>query len=204
LVSKLRKDYRTEVLGFVTAFLDENGYPPTLEEIMASVGLSSKSHVGYYLSALEAAGKIERRPRSPRGLRLVGPEPSAFDVRVEGRIAAGAPMQLGHAFSQDLRITNDIADPRRELYALQVQGDSMIEAMVGDGDYVIVERRQEVARGQMAVVYLRDRNEATLKRVFPEGEKVRLQPAHPTMPAFYAHAREVEIQGRVVAIIRRP
>jgi repressor LexA len=79
----------------------------------------------------------------------------------------------------------------------------MVEALVGDGDTVIVERTCEAARGQMAVVYLRDRNEATLKRVYPEGERVRLQPAHPTMPAFYADAANVEIQGRVVAVIRR-
>lgn len=79
----------------------------------------------------------------------------------------------------------------------------MIDDLVGDGDILIVQRQPEVRRGQMAVVHLRDRNEATLKRIYPEGSRVRLQPAHPMMLPFYADARDVQIQGKVVAIIRQ-
>jgi repressor LexA len=183
--------------------VESNGYPPTYDEIMASVGLSSKSHVDYYLDALEAAGLIERKPRTPRGLRLVGQAHGTFPVPVGGYIAAGQPIELFQGPDHEIEITSDSADPRKDLFALQVQGDSMVDALVGDGDVVIVERRQEAQRGQLVVVHLRERNELTLKRFYPEGERVRLQPAHPTMPPFYADAENVAVQGRVLAVIRR-
>jgi repressor LexA len=202
-MGKQQRCVRDQVLEFVESFLDRNGYPPTYDEIRESVGLSSKSHVDYYLQSLEEEGLIERRPRTPRGLRLVGLAPSTFEVQVEGTIAAGQPLGLANAPDQCIELTGDIADPRRELFALQVQGDSMVDDLVGNGDLLIVERRPEAERGQMAVVHLRDRNETTLKRIYPEGSMVRLQPAHPTLPPFYADAQDVEVQGRVVAVIRR-
>ncbi len=198
-----RQDFRREVLRFVEGFVKENGYPPTYDEIRESVGLSSKSHVDYYLDALEEDGLIERSPRTPRGLRLVGLAPATFEIKVEGSIAAGSPVELADQPGLGIVITPDIADPRKELFALQVQGQSMVDDLVGDGDLLVVERCQEARWGQMAVVHLRDRNEATLKRFYPEGKRVRLQPAHPTLPPFYVSSKDVEIQGRVVAIIRR-
>jgi repressor LexA len=193
---------REEILGFVGAFLNDNGYPPTYDEIREAVGLSSKSHVDYYLQALEEDGLIERIPRTPRGLRLVRVRPGAFKVQVEGRIAAGLPLELADRPDQQIELTPDIADPRKDLFAVQVQGESMVDDMVADGDLIVVERQQEAQRGQMAVVHLRDRNEATLKRIYPEGKQVRLQPAHPSLPPFYADASDIEVQGRVVAVIR--
>lgn len=197
-----KENLRDKVLAFVEQFLADYGYPPTYDEIREAVGLSSKSHVNYYLELLEADGLLERVPNTPRGLRLVGQEPSTFEVNIEGTVAAGLPIELADAPGDRVELTPDIADPGQDLFALRVQGDSMIDDLVSDGDVLIVERRPAVARGQMAVVHLRDRNEATLKRVYPEGQRVRLQPAHPTMPPFYADARNVQIQGRVVAIIR--
>jgi repressor LexA len=202
-VNESRKDYKAEVLRFVSRFMEANGYPPTYEEIAESVGLSGKSHVDYYLGALEEDGRIERKPRTPRGLRLVGQAPATFEVRVEGGIAAGLPIEQLHSPAQEMQITPDVADPRRDLYALVVRGDSMVDALVGDGDIIVIDRAKDVSRGQMAVVHLRDSNQATLKHVYLEGDHVRLQPAHPTMPAFYADATQVEIQGHVVAVIRR-
>jgi repressor LexA len=203
-MGKRRANHRDTVLEFVEAYLGENGYPPTFDEIRKAAGLSSKSHVDYYLGVLEEDGLIQRTPRTPRGLRLVRAEPAAFEVKVEGVIAAGGPIELADRHDEEIELTPDIADPRMDLFALRVEGDSMVEDLVGDGDIVVVERQQEAVRGQMAVVHLTDRNEATLKRVYPEGRQVRLQPAHPTMAPFYADARDVQIQGRVVAIIRRP
>jgi repressor LexA len=194
---------RQKVLIFVEAFLAENGYPPTYEEIKAAVGLSSKSHVLYHLEAMEEEGLIERIPHTPRGLRVVGLAPRTFEVEVEGTIAAGQPLALADGRGSTVELTADIADPRRELYALEVQGESMVDDLVADGDLLIVERREEAARGQTAVVHLQDRNEATLKQVHAEGERVRLQPAHPTMPPIYADAQDVRVQGRVVAVIRQ-
>jgi repressor LexA len=159
--------------------------------------------VDYYLQALEADGLIERTPRTPRGLRLAGLASGTFEVNLEGTITAGEPIELANGPDKQIQLTPDITDPRKDLFALRVQGDSMIEELVNDGDILIVERRAEVRRGRMAVVHLQERNEATLKRVYLEGDRVRLQPAHPTMQPLYAHAKDVQIQGQVVAIIRQ-
>ena len=202
-MSRKGRNRRASVLEFVESYLADNGYPPTYDEIRDAVGLSSKSHVDYYLDALEEDGLIERTPYTPRGLRLVGLTPPTFEVKVEGRISAGHPIEVIDHPGGEIELTPDIADPRKDLFALQVKGDSMVEDMVGDGDIVIVERHQEAVRGQIAVVHLCDRNQASLKRIYPEGRQVRLQPAHPTMPPFYADARDVRVQGRVVAVIRR-
>lgn len=198
-----QRSLRNDVLEYVDAFVSDNGYPPTYDEIRQAVGLSSKSHVDYYLQSLEGDGLIERTPRTPRSLRLVGLAPHSFQVELEGTIAAGQPIELADLPGVQIELTPDIADPRKDLFALRVRGDSMVDDLVDDGDILIVERRMEALRGQMAIVHLRDRNEATLKRIYPEGERVRLQPAHPTMPPFYAKARDVQVQGQVVAIIRQ-
>ena len=192
-----------QVLEFVKSYVRENRYPPTFEEIKVAIGLSSKSHVDYHLRSLEEGGFIERWPYTPRGLRLTGSAAETFEVKVEGAIAAGQPLELADGAGQGLEITSELADPRKDLYALQVQGDFMVEDLVADGDLLIVERRQEPTRGKMAVIHLRDRNEATLKRVYPEGEQVRLQPAHLSMSPIYADAKDVRVQGRVVAVIRQ-
>ena len=198
-----RKNLRDQVLEFVEGYIARRGYAPSYDEIRSAVGLSGKSHVDYYLDALERDGQIERTPRTPRSLRLADSPRGTFQIPVAGLIAAGAPIELADQADEQIEVTTDLADPSKELFALKVKGNSMVDDLVADGDIVIVERRQEAARGQMAVVHLRDRNAATLKRIYPEGERVRLQPAHPTMQAFYANASDVEVQGRVVAIIRR-
>jgi repressor LexA len=198
---------RERVLEFVVSHLDENSYPPTYEEIKEAVGLSSRAHVDYYLRSLEEDGVIQRTPRTSRGICVVGREAggslAASEVKVEGTIAAGVPLELADRLDCSLDLGPELADPKKDLYALQVQGDSMVDEFIADGDLLIVERQEEARRGHTAVVHLQDRNEATLKRVFPEGDRVRLQPAHPSMPSIYADARDVRVQGRVVAVIRQ-
>jgi repressor LexA len=201
-MGRQRGNQRDRVLEFVTGFIQDNGYAPSFEEIKDAVGLSSKSHVDYYLEALEEEGHIERIPRTPRGLRLVGRRTATFGVKVEGYVAAGEPIEILDEPDEEVELTPDITDPRKDLFALRVRGDSMVDDLVGDGDLLIVERQQEVLRGQMMVVHLRDRNSTTLKRIYPEGKRVRLQPAHPTLKPFYVDARDVSVQGRVVAVVR--
>jgi repressor LexA len=198
-----RKNRQGEVLEFVEEYITAWGYAPSYDDIRKALGLSGRSHVDYYLDALEKDGQIERTPRTPRSLRLTEPPRATFQIPVAGRIAAGLPLELADRPEEQIEVTTDIADPGKDLFALRVKGDSMVDDLVADGDIVIVERRQEASRGQMAVVHLKDRNAATLKRVYPEGEQVRLQPAHPTMQAFWVDAADVEVQGRVVTIIRR-
>lgn len=196
------RDQRDRILAYLEAHVEELGYPPTYDEIKDAVGLSSKSHVDYYLSDLEDAGLIERTPRTPRGLRLTSQTSSRFEVKLEGFVSAGQPLQVADSLDQEIELTPSIADPRKPLYALRVCGDSMVDALVGDGDIIIAEHCSDVARGQMAVVHLTERNEVTLKQVYVEGARVRLQPAHPSMSPFYVDASQVQIQGQVVAVLR--
>jgi repressor LexA len=198
-----RKNMREQVLEFVEGYIAVWGYAPSYDDIRKGLSLSGRSHVDYYLDALEKDGQIRRTPHTSRSLRLTGPQRTAFQLPVAGRIAAGEPLELADRPDEQIEITTDIADPSKDLFALKVKGNSMVDDLVADGDFIIVERRQEASRGQMAVINLRDRNAATLKRVYPEGDQVRLVPAHPTMQAFYVDASDVEVQGRVVAVIRR-
>lgn len=193
------------ILGFIETFIADNSYPPTYEEIRQGLGLSTKSLVNHHLAALEEAGLIERDRSTSRGLRLAGQ--SIHKVPIVGSIAAGVPVT---AFAQSidttteaLSLTSDILPPQEGLFALRVRGDSMIDAMVNDGDLVVMKRQAEARDGDMVAVWLKDRDETTLKHFYREKGRIRLQPANPLMQAIFTHPRNVEVQGKVVAVIRR-
>ena len=193
------------VLSFIETFIASNRYPPTYEEIRRGLGLSTKSLVNHHLNALEEAGVIERDRLTSRGLRLAGQ--SVHRVPVVGSIVAGLPV-TSFAESIDtareaLLLTSDIAPPQEGLFALRVRGDSMIDAMVSDGDLVVMKRQSDVRDGDMVAVWLKDRDETTLKHFYRENGQIRLQPANPTMGPIFANPRNVEVQGKVVAVIRR-
>lgn len=190
------------ILRFIEEFVRENGYPPTYEEIRAALGISTKSLVNHHLGALETAGCLSRVPNTPRGIRLS--QSDTFRVPRLGQIAAGLPISFSDPDPDDfIELTRDIVPEQEGLYALQVKGDSMIDALVSDGDVVIVKHQSQACNGEMVAVRLRDRDETTLKRFYRENGHVRLQPANPAMPPIIAHPSVVQIQGRVVAIIRQ-
>jgi repressor LexA len=198
-----------KVLDFIYEFVEENGYPPTHEEIQFEVGLSSKSHVHFYLRALEREGYIERAPNIPRGIRLTdkfarGRLAGIIKVPFLGQIAAGEPISFSDVGHETIELTRDIVrDGGEGLYALRVKGDSMIDALINDGDIVVMKHQQGAGNGEMVAVRLKDRDETTLKRFYQEQGRVRLQPANPTMRPLYVHPANVEIQGKLVAVIRR-
>ena len=197
-----------EVLDFLCEFVEENGYPPTHEEIQLEVGLSSKSHVHFYLKALQREGYIERTPNIPRGIRLTGKAArdrfaGIIKVPFLGQIAAGEPISFSDTERENIELTWDIVRDGEGLYALRVKGDSMINALINDGDIVVMKHQQEVGNGEMVAIRLKDRDETTLKRFYREQGRVRLQPANPTMRPLYVHPANVEIQGKVVAVIRQ-
>jgi len=196
-----------EVLDFIYEFVEENGYPPTHEEIQFEVGLSSKSHVHFYLKALEREGYIERAPNIPRGIRLTKSARGRFagiiKVPFVGQIAAGEPISFSDTGHETIELTQDIVKDGEGLYALRVKGDSMIDALVHDGDIVVMQHQQEADNGEMVAVRLKDRDETTLKRFYQEQGRVRLQPANPTMRPLYVHPANIEIQGKVVAVVRQ-
>ena len=207
-------DRQQAIFDFIRDFSIRSHYPPTIREIGKSVGISSTSVVNYNLTVLEKQGLIARDKTISRGIRLVGEIDAAAieTVRIPlvGRIAAGEPMPVP---GSDFAILGDeVIELTRELlptddqniFALQVRGNSMVDAMIGDGDIVVMQQRQKADNGDLVAVWLKDREETTLKRFFLEKGKVRLQPANPTMQPIFADPKNVEVQGKVVLVIRRP
>jgi len=204
------------ILTFLGEYISENGYPPSIREIGAATGTSSTSVVTYNLKRLEEKGYISRDREVSRGLKLTSSArmqvlPDAVvQVPLLGRIVAGAPIPVPasdfHLMGDDtIELTRDFLGDPEGLYALQVQGNSMIDALVHDGDIVVMRYQQRVENGEMAAVWLKEREEVTLKRFYQEsGGRVRLQPANPTMrPIYVDDPRQVEVQGKVVMVIRQ-
>jgi repressor LexA len=213
-----------KILKFLEKFQSENGFPPSIREIGENTKISSTSVVNYYLNQLEEMNFIERESNVSRGIRLVRTLEGnlmqtakaitdMFTVPVVGRIVAGEPVPVPSSdfnyYDQEtgIDIARSLLPPREkteDLFALEVQGDSMIDAMVNDGDIVIMRPITQVENGEMVAVWLSDRDETTLKYFFSENGKVRLQPANPTMkPIIIDNPAQVKVQGKVVLVIRR-
>ena len=209
---------QVRILEFIEAYLAEHDYPPTIREIGKAVGISSTSVVKYNLERLQDKGKIKRSGEVSRGLRLMdNPRfaPSAriipgdiLAIRKLGLISAGTPIaavgEQDNPFAgETLSLTHDLVPDTANIYALQVKGDSMIDALVHDGDWVIIKYQNTAERGDMVVAWITDREETTLKYYHPEGAQVRLQPANPAYEPIYVPAERLEIQGKVVAVVRQ-
>jgi repressor LexA len=201
----------------ILEYLDERlskGYPPSIREIGEAADISSTSVVTYYLKQLETWGYIERDAKFSRALRLTGTTThNVFKIPILGPIAAGLPIQVpapGETYIGDELDGVDIArsllptgEKTTELFALKVKGDSMIDAMVNDGDIVIMKRTQEASNGDMVAIWLPAQDETTLKYFYKEKDQFRLQPANPTMnPIFINKNEPLEIKGKVVMVIR--
>ncbi|MBM4466224.1 MAG: transcriptional repressor LexA [Chloroflexi bacterium] len=192
-----------EVYDFIEAFTGRKGYPPTHEEIRQSLNMSTKSLVNHHLRALERKGLIEREPETPRGIKLLEGLRS-FKVPLLGQIAASAePISFADEDYEEIELTPDIVKQQDGLYALRVKGDSMMDALIHDGDIVVMRHQRVAEAGEMVAVRLKDQNETTLKRFYPQGKRVRLQPANATVKPIYVHPAKVEIQGKVMAVIRQ-
>lgn len=204
---------QNKILSFLKTFTLDNGYPPTIREIGEAVGITSTSVVNYNLDALQRAGMIYRDRTVSRGIRLVeglSELTGAADlVRIPllGRIAAGEPLRVfSEGFDGEtdtLEITRDIVSDAEGIYALKVKGTSMIDAFINDGDIVIMRHTETAKNGDMVAAWLKDKEETTLKRFFHEGNKVRLQPENQTMDPIYVDPAQIDIKGRVVAVIRQ-
>ena len=204
-----------QMLKFLREFIEENGYPPTIREIGGAVRISSTSVVNYNLNILQTKGFILRNRDISRGVRLVGAKipPGSRTIRVPilGRIVAGQPVPVpDDNFSpldvdDSIALTRDIVQEQGPIYALQVKGDSMIDALIHDGDIVVMKRETDVKDGDLVAAWLKTEKETTLKRFYWEKDKnrVRLQPAHPTMKPIYVNPANLEIQGKVIAVIRQ-
>jgi repressor LexA len=199
---------------FILRFTQERGYPPTIREIGEAVGISSTSVVNYNLNKLEKEGHIHRDLKVSRGVRLAdSPRKSApsqtLSIPLAGFIFASNPVMVGDApqtaSDEFIELTREmVKDSGEDLFALRVKGDSMIDAMVSDGDLVVMKKTDRARNGEMVAVWLTDRNETTLKYFYQENGRVRLQPANPTMqPIIIDNPSHVVVQGKVMLVMRQ-
>ena len=196
------------ILEFINEFLEQNGYPPSIRDIGTAVAISSTSVVNYNLKILEREGYISRDPEVSRGLRLVGhgrDRELLISLPLLGRIAAGDPIPVpGDTVPEEhLELARGILREEEGIYALKVQGESMVDALINDGDIVIMKHQEVADNGDMVAVWLRDKEETTLKKIYHEGNRIRLQPANPTMEPIYATPGNVQVQGKVIMVIRQ-
>jgi len=198
-----------ELMDFVSGFIRRHGYSPSYEEIAAGLELASLATVHKHIQALEAKQYLRRNYNHSRSLevgeRFYKEQNSAGSVQLEsipllGRIAAGAPVEA--IPNQEVLHFSDFTG-NEDTFALEVRGDSMIEDHICSGDFVLVEKTASVKNGEI-VVALVDGSEATLKRYYTEGDgQVRLQPANSSMAPIFVNAADLQIQGRVLAVMRK-
>ena len=189
-----------KILDFIRSEIETKGYPPSVREICAAVGLRSTSSVHMHLTQLEKQGVIRRDATKPRALELLdSPLSRARSVPLVGKVTAGQPILAIENIEDYLIIPNDLAGQESELFALRVQGESMIEAGILDGDIVIVHSQEQAENGDIVVALIGE--EATLKRIYYEGGHVRLQPENRTMSPIIVD--RADVRGKLVALVRR-
>lgn len=202
-------DKRTRILKFIREFIDDRGYAPTIAEIQRACGISSKSVVEYHLRALEREGHIRRDAEISRAIRITGMGGRALAIPLLGVIAAGQPIPIPtedtwHTVTQEtVEVPAGMLPAGVQAYALKVEGNSMIDALVDDGDIVILESINTADDGDMVAAWLTERQEATLKKLYREPGRIRLQPANRSMAPIYLDADKVEVQGRVIGVLRK-
>lgn len=207
---EMLSDRQRQILDFISRHLNDHDRPPTNREIGQAMSIASTGHVDYHLSVLAKKGYIEREANTSRGLRLTAvgephPRRRVYHVPVVGHIAAGTPIEAITDPNDAVELGDEFATD--DAYALRVRGKSMIEDLIDDGDLVVVRPSQTASNGEMVVALLTngpsEHGEATLKRYFREADRIRLQPANRTMQPIYVQPDEVQIQGKVVALIRQ-
>ena len=218
-----------KIMQFLTKFSDDNGYSPSIRQIGEAISVNSTSLVDYYLRQLDEMEYIERDQHVSRSIRILKPVGTSrivqvvqgaaraasdlLTIPVYGKIFASAPIPVPSSDSpyfdpeSSVEIARSLLPAREstnELYALEVQGESMIDAMINDGDIIIMKPSQDASNGEMVAVWLDDNDETTLKYFYKEKDRIRLQPANPTMgPIYISGDRPLRIMGKVVMVIRQ-
>lgn len=202
-----------QILEFIRSFDEERSYPPTIRDIQQACSISSTSVVDYNLHILEREGYIRRDRDVSRGIEVLGESKTATAgtrISVLGYIAAGEPVPVPTQESWGAAEPLDVLDLpqgflgkiKKDAYALRVKGTSMIDALIDDGDVVIVQPVDSVQDGDMVVAWLQIEKEVTLKRLYREGDRIRLQPANSIMEPIYVDPENLEVHGKVVGVLR--
>jgi repressor LexA len=197
-------DRQREVLDFINDSIRRRGYPPTLREIGSHFGIRSTNGVNDHLRALEKKGFLQREDLKSRALRPLVTEESYVDVPVLGKVAAGQPLLAVQNYEDTVKIDRFFIGQSREVFALRVKGDSMIEAGIFDGDYVFIRKQLQANSGEIVVAMIGD--EATVKRYYPEGDSIRFQPANSAMAPIIVRRRDfrsVNLLGVVIGVYRK-
>ena len=193
------KEKKMQILDFIRSEIEMKGYPPSVREICAAVGLKSTSTVHAHLNRLEEEGYLRRDATKPRAMELTEtPLARGRSVPLVGKVTAGVPILAQQNIEEYFMLPQSLIG-RDEVFVLSVQGESMIEAGILSGDYVVVRRQSHAENGDIVVAMIDD--EATVKRIYFERDRVRLQPENSSMSPIYA--RDVTVLGRVVALFRQ-
>ncbi len=217
-----------KILDYIYEYLQEHSRPPTIREIGSATEITSTSVVNYNLQRLVERDLVEREAEVSRGLRLSDEALKLFNaasaipqaiadgvakmlrVPLLGNIVAGEPIEVGNndfsTYDEEdaVEISASMISGRQDkLFALRVSGESMIDAMVNDGDIVVMRQQETANNGDMVAVWLTPDDTTTLKYLYYEGDRIRLQPANPTMEPIYVHPEQVQVQGRVMMVLRQ-
>ena len=202
-------DKQKDILRFIEGYIEEYGYPPSIRDIQNNCDISSTSVVKYNLDRLQEKGLMNRDSEVSRSISLnIDQKTNTIKVPVLGTITAGQPFPLIEDSRWDLDELDMIDLPEsfsyieEKIFALKVAGYSMIDALIGDGDTVILEKTDRARNGEMVAAKINSENETTLKRIYKEGEKTRLQPENPQMDPMYFPSNDISILGKVVAVWR--
>ncbi|MFM2032284.1 MAG: hypothetical protein RLZZ297_1049 [Chloroflexota bacterium] len=201
-----------EILGYIEQFVEQHNYPPAIRQIQEDLGISSTSVVVYNLNILEQRGMLRREGKVSRGISIAkadaGYDTNANQVPFLGTITAGQPLpdpeDLSSGSTEYIDVPNEVVPGNKltDVYALKVRGYSMVDALIADGDIVLLRYQETAQAGDMVAARIISDNSVTLKRFYKEGDRVRLQPANVTMEPIYVAANDVRIQGRVVGVLR--
>ena len=212
MTAKVLSPKQRDIINFIRDFLQDKGYPPSIRDIVRGCRISSTSVVAYNLNKLEQAGYIRRHGDVSRGIKFLDRKKNdrkLIYVPLVGEIAAGEPIPVpasdaGNIIStQRVDVSEELLRGRQNIYALRVKGNSMLDALISDGDIVLMDYVNSAEDGDMVAVWLKKEQEVTLKKIFIEPHRVRLAPANCHMKPIYTTPDNVEIQGKVVAVIRR-
>ncbi len=207
--SKPLTEKQKDILNFIETYIEEFGYPPSIRDIQNNCDISSTSVVKYNLDRLQEKGLMNRDSEISRSISLTNSEKSQIiKVPVLGTITAGQPFPMVEDSRWDVDELESIDLPDNfsyiedKIFALKVSGYSMVDALIGDGDTIILEKTNKALNGEMVAAKINSENETTLKRIFIEGNNTRLQPENPLMDSMYFPSKDVRILGKVVAVWR--
>jgi repressor LexA len=191
-------------------FREEKDYPPSIRDIVKACGISSTSVVDYNLKILEKEGYIRRDREVSRGIELLdGSQKRLVRVPIIGYIAAGEPIPVPTSDTWEaepldtVEVSSELVKGRGDVYALKVKGNSMVDALISDGDIVLMQQAETADNGEMVAAWLKAECETTLKKLYRERDRIRLQPANTQMKPIYANPKNVEVQGKVIGVIRQ-